>query len=347
MYKDRYALESINGYREYEKIGKVNNKPGILIIGKTPPPIGGVSVHIDRLLCGLRRDNIPFENMSISRGSLRAFAEKYFKSEVIHLNISNVYARTLITLISFLTGKKHINTFHGNLGNKGPLQNFFDVISIRLSTRPVVLNDGAEKFACRYNKRTVKISAFIPPEADEALPERIISGIEELSDNYKTIYCTNAFGLEYNSKRDEIYGISQLISIFTSLSTRALILSDPSGSYSNHFKRNNIKLPTNIMLISEPHSFMEVLKRSDCYIRNTTTDGDSLSVREALYLRKPVIATSCVQRPEGVVLCEVNNSADLRQKIEDLDLRIHSLPESSDVNGYLELRKIYQELISK
>jgi hypothetical protein len=38
----------------------------------------------------------------------------------------------------------------------------------------------------------------------------------------------------------------------------------------------------------------------EIFIRNTTTDGDSISIHEALYLGKQVWATDCVMRPDGV-----------------------------------------------
>ena len=46
-------------------------------------------------------------------------------------------------------------------------------------------------------------------------------------------------------------------------------------------------------------------------IRGTFSDGDSLSVREALMLRKKVIATDCVDRPAGVTLFKYNDADTL------------------------------------
>lgn len=320
------------------------NKSSILIIGKTPPPIGGVSVHIERLLYSLRQDDIPFESMSLSLSTLRKFIPAYLRCRIIHLNITSVYVRALLTLTSFILNKKHVNTYHGNLGSKKRIKNMFDKVSIYCSAYPVVLNDDSRDFAIRYNKRTIKISAFIPPASVEPLKDEIKREIGALRVNFKELYCTNAYGIMYDDNKHEIYGISELVRVFSSLSDRALILSDPAGSYKNYFEKNNITPGKNILIISEPHSFVEVLKLTDTYIRNTSTDGDSLSVKEALYLRKNVIATNCVQRPEGVILCEVNNSDDLIRKITEPALR--PVSEYPVISGYPDLKRLYEALFN-
>ncbi|MCU7495103.1 MAG: glycosyltransferase [Ignavibacteria bacterium] len=319
-------------------------KASLLIIGKTPPPLGGVAVHIQRLLFNLRRDNIPFESVSLSLPGLRTFIYKYFRAGVVHLNTSNVYARMALTLLSFLTKKKHINTYHGNLGNKGGLKNLADRISISLATRPVVLNEDARSFALRYNEKTVKISAFIPPPFEEALSEEIKHKISVLRSSYGIIYSTNAYGLMYDAGKNEIYGIMSLIGLFSQLCDRALILSDPGASYKKYLEKNGIKLTPNVLMISEAHSFFEILKLSDCYLRNTSTDGDSISIKEALYLGKAVIATDCVQRPRGVTLCKTNDPLDLLERVKKMDAKGNSYVSYPVRDGYMDLRKIYQEL---
>ncbi|MEO7649742.1 MAG: glycosyl transferase family 1, partial [Bryobacteraceae bacterium] len=51
-------------------------------------------------------------------------------------------------------------------------------------------------------------------------------------------------------------------------------------------------------------------------LRTTTFDGDSISVREALHLGTPVIATDNGMRPEGVRLIPISNPEALALAIE-------------------------------
>jgi glycogen(starch) synthase len=61
---------------------------------------------------------------------------------------------------------------------------------------------------------------------------------------------------------------------------------------------------------------LHVISRSAALIRPTYTDGDSISVREALALGVPVIASDAVTRPAETILFETGNSDDLMKKME-------------------------------
>lgn len=72
-------------------------------------------------------------------------------------------------------------------------------------------------------------------------------------------------------------------------------------------------------------------------IRFTTTDGDSLSVKEALLAGKSVIATDVVDRPEQVIL--VNNDLDA---LENVIRRFSPVPNVSfKEDGFNDIYKIY------
>jgi glycogen(starch) synthase len=71
-----------------------------------------------------------------------------------------------------------------------------------------------------------------------------------------------------------------------------------------------------LMLGDVPHEeCLHLISRSAALIRPTYTDGDSISVREALALGVPVIASNAVARPAGTVLFETGNSDDLMKKM--------------------------------
>ena len=61
---------------------------------------------------------------------------------------------------------------------------------------------------------------------------------------------------------------------------------------------------------------LSVMARSDSFVRPTFMDGDAISVREARALGVPVIASNVGTRPEGTVLFEVGNKAELVEGIK-------------------------------
>ena len=56
------------------------------------------------------------------------------------------------------------------------------------------------------------------------------------------------------------------------------------------------------LLLNEDLSFVKLIEQADLVLRPTNTDGDALTVREALCLGKPIIASDIVERPLGTIL---------------------------------------------
>jgi len=53
---------------------------------------------------------------------------------------------------------------------------------------------------------------------------------------------------------------------------------------------------------------LSLMAASDVFVRATLEDGDSVSVREALSLGVPVVASSTAMRPAGAILFQTGNS---------------------------------------
>ncbi len=60
---------------------------------------------------------------------------------------------------------------------------------------------------------------------------------------------------------------------------------------------------------------LTVMANSDVFVRPTFMDGDAVSVREALALRVPVVASNVGARPEGTMLFEAGNKSELVTRI--------------------------------
>jgi hypothetical protein len=144
---------------------------------------------------------------------------------------------------------------------------------------------------------------------------------------HQTILCTNAWNLAFDKYGNETYGISGIIRHIGRVPGLALIVSDPSGSYRGYIKDLNGEIPDHVYFISEPHDFRNVLKLSDAFIRNTTTDGVSLSIYEALEYNVPILASAAVSRPS---FCKVFNDISEIDWPEELAL--------ARINLYLHAR---------
>jgi glycosyltransferase involved in cell wall biosynthesis len=75
------------------------------------------------------------------------------------------------------------------------------------------------------------------------------------------------------------------------------------------------------------------MRRCDLMVRPTTSDGDSNAIREALHLNLPVVASDCVQRPDGVITYPMQEdhalAATVTRVLNDLEgerQKLHLLP---------------------
>jgi len=275
--------------------------PNILILGKMPPPIGGVTVHVERLLGYLEKNGFCFRFLKINILNLLLIKIHILRYKIIHLHTSNIYVMLWVCLTSNLLFKKLIITFHGDLNRYNDRDLKIVKLILKHTTIPVLLNKGSFETAIKINNKSLLISAFIPPFNEKPLSKDIINKIYKLKKDCEFVFATNASSLTYDKFNNEIYGIIDLIKYFKSNNNLALIISDPSSKYKEFIELNNIALKPNILLINDSHSFFEVLNLVNASIRNTSTDGDSLSVRESIFLGKLTFATDVVSRPKGTI----------------------------------------------
>lgn len=288
----------------------------LLIIGKLPPPLGGVTIHTKRLVEQLQLLGYSFVFRKLSIVTLLILPFELIRTPRIHLHSSSPCVRLYVATIGFVFRAKTIITFHGNIGRYRVLLNIADMLTIKLTKYPIVLNESSYKAARSLNKNAQLISAFIPPLLVEDLPEETYTQIYELKHKVTKLFCTNAFNRSFDKNGREIYQISNLVNLFKKNKDLGLLVSDPSASYLKALE-NEIWDCENIKFISYPHDFNAVIRESDFMLRYTTTDGDSLSVKEALLLQKTVIATNVVTRPKGVVLINLDIS-ELEKLIKEI-----------------------------
>jgi hypothetical protein len=72
------------------------------------------------------------------------------------------------------------------------------------------------------------------------------------------------------------------------------------------------------LFASNVSAYHDILTRSDIFIRPTNTDGDSVSLREALYFKIPSLASDAVPRPDEAVLFKNRDADDLTSKVKHI-----------------------------
>jgi glycosyltransferase involved in cell wall biosynthesis len=312
-------------------------------VGIYPPPYGGVSVHLKRLLERLEDAGVDWLLFDISGTSKRrsgvmniswaaAIARLFvMRKSVVHFHnfsprntlyfwLLSFRHRTVITL--------HNELFFEELESHGRLLRMVAGHFLNRLDRIVVVSHHARLLAdliIRNPARIELIPAYIRPESVPSLDD---PGVQRLRAQHRFLLASTAFRLEFH-RGEDLYGLDLLVDLMRRLVfgrkiDAALVFLLPAVGLPEYFGeiRDRVEragLSDRIMFLTQPLADGTSLWRvSDLVIRATNTDGNSLTVMEALTEGVPVVASDCVDRPEGSVLFRTRDADDLETRVADV-----------------------------
>ena len=307
-------------------------KKNILIIGPVCGPPGGVNVHIHRLTALLKsKFTITYidESRHPEPGIFNIRSKKIFKylaiiknADFIHIHSPTWWIRCFHIFWGLFFRKKIVNTNHS-------WDEMVSVIGRQLTSylqnkcyQNIVVN-GIIADRLRLNGSKI-IPAFLPPDMNNEadLPKNVL----ELLDKHqgRKLIVANAYEL-YTYQGHDLYGLDMCVDLalkFKQSGKAAFILyviaSLEKGRdlYEKNLSAvNDHKLENFIEIIPYQVPFVRLIQQSDLVLRPTCKDGDAITIREALWLNKPVIASDVVDRPEGTILFKTRDGNDLYGKV--------------------------------
>jgi len=290
-------------------------RKSILIIGKIPPPIGGVTIHTYRLYINLKTKykNVKLispKPMNLFKILLFSF---FYKNIIIE---SKAFAKKSILfylILKKIFGKNIITVFHSLRDDpvkyKKVLKYSDHIISVNNEIKKRLNNVGV-------NSNISVFSPFIPPTKEE---KKFFKPFKYEKSPNEIIIVFNAFKIIFENNKD-LYGLDTIIEFFSEISKKSkkytLFLCIPqfdekSRLYLNRLLGKYSLEMDNIKLWTDNYSLIDIFKISDYFIRPTLSDGDALSIREANFFGVETIASDCVKRPEFVHTYDVENPKDL------------------------------------
>jgi glycosyltransferase involved in cell wall biosynthesis len=286
----------------------------------------------------------------------------YSRHQVIHAHTGTWWVRIALGFLGLIRNYKTVFTAHsysfcddflkGNFIRRW-LQKFI----LRRASKIIAVNHiiRNELLKIGVPEKTIHIiPAFIPPlpNSGDKIPEEVL----EFCKNRSPILTANGAFVLRNG--DDIYGLEIMVNMMESLprvhpnAALVIYIGGTLGSDENLFKKLISRiasgtLKSHILFYRSEEEFYPVLNITDVFLRPTLTDGDAVSLREALYFGVPVVCSDAVSRPEGVAIFSTKdisafiktlnnvlaNLSDYRDSIRDIKF---------DDNG----QKIYQ-LITK
>lgn len=290
----------------------------ILLFGKIPPPMGGVTVSVKNLIAALASKGI--------RADLLGRNMRRLRYDLAHIHYSSLAKRFLGVLLARFFAKKVIFTVHGKFLD---MDNVFNKLSVRLSHGVIVLNT---KLRDQLRKNNPEINCCIMPsifaEGFEGAKEEGNLIEREDGKRYLLLY---AFDKNYRDGK-EVYGVSFILDNLHRIDQKyKIVLLDINGKYRDDVPQEQDK----IIYIDEVVNFISLLNQVDVYLRPTCMDGASVAVQEALVMNVPVVASDVVDRPDEALTYRYMDVEDFLQKLEQANLAEKPDMQLQSVDTYL------------
>lgn len=312
------------------------NKINVAIIGPCPPPIGGVSVHIQRLsslleingISVVKIDEAPITKIGVyNLRSLNIF--KYFKilkrADIVHIHSSINILRIVNILTCLLLSKRIVLTLHSWRVDSKILKKIQVFLFSKLET-VICVNESIRKDISIDN--SVVLPAFLPADmsAEKELEVEVSDWINARKKKSSLVISSNAYRLDKFEGVD-LYGLDMAISLIDYLVNIEKInislvfivssLRKNDIEFEKYIKEINERgIHSNVLLVHKKNlSFVKLIEVSDLTLRATNTDGDALSIRESLFLNTPIIASNATSRPTGTIVFDSRSQDDLNAKV--------------------------------
>ena len=356
------------------------DKLQIVLIGPYPPPYGGVSIHIQRLQGLLLTSGIqcviydvsPYPKNTKGVMNLRRPGSWLHllnsTEEIVHIHNSGANLKKMLPLFALLKfrGKKAIITYHSlrdnvqhfNWFKRKAMQIIFDIASHYIVANPEI---KMKLLSLGASAETISvIPAFLPPTITQQEIDKIPQEVLDFINSHSPVISAGAFRITFYEGQD-LYGIDMCIELCANLKNSypqiGFVFCLPNvGDYDylSKMKREirDKNIENNFLFITQPlDEVYPIWRKSDIFVRPTVSDGDAVSLREALYLKTPSVASDVVLRPKGTVLFKNRNMEDFVASIkmvwDNYDYYKAKVESIEVENGLNKILKVYSSLANK
>ena len=350
-----------------------------------PPPYGGVSVYVKRLIGQLLKDgftvggyyskfctdneiiNSPmFDKWTWMQTSL--FPLKIWKYlietvsyKIVHSHFS-LEGMVYLWLLKTIGRKNIIVTVHNSMNanyyiRTNNVNRFFlnKMLQSRHVTWIAVSEQGKQQlyeFPVKPVTPVYVIPAYIPVQGTSYVP--LCENMQQYIQSHDKIVSFYGHSFMLNEGKD-IYGFKTAINVFVKVVKKStskvgfvLCIADDNDIENiallhEYAKRLNIDDKI-FWQIGAVDNIRTLWHETDIYIRPTSTDGDSVAVREALDEGAIVIASDVCARPENVITYNFDNDEELEYLILN-NLNVQRKNVVSDFKYYEMMKNLYKQIL--
>jgi glycosyltransferase involved in cell wall biosynthesis len=355
-------------------------KARIAYLGSLPPPIGGISMDLQRLTGRLVAEGYDYtvydllnkkttyrDGTSEKIGNRWWWMLKYIftaREDLICCHHIDWRLRVVVGLMTLLGHKTLVSIAGPSLNDAwregGWLRKKIIAFSLRRYSFVIAHNPVIKQFCLSLGVKPERIKiiyGFIPPAVKDEEVAQIPEEEWDFIKSHTPIISVNAYKIVFYQGQD-LYGLDLCVDLCANLKSDyphiGLVFCLPNvGDYDYlHKMQQRIKekdIENNFLLVTQSYQFYPFLMKSQVFLRPTNTDGDATSLREALFFGVPSVASDVFPRPEGTILFESRNIEDFTLKVRDVlqnyEQNRRKLETLKPEDNSKELIKVYQGLI--
>lgn len=353
----------------------------VILMGNYPPPFGGVSTHIKRLYTLLKSDGFDVQILDISQTEFdenvdfllrklfvrfRSYQIRFLifllysmfsrRKRILHIHIPLYSYWASCNLLYYISPYKFIFTVHDQVELEKVIQSktlkgkiirsFLKKRSIKYIAVSEAIVSQLMNVGVSKNQITC-IPAFLPEMTNEAIKATEIVAFLSKGTSFIHYACSEIIWGE------DVYGINFVLSALDRLKSiypdfRLLMLMPFETTRDYQAEINKLGLSQHVLVYHKPINGLSTLfKVCSVYLRTTTTDGDAVAVREALYAGCKVIASDVSMRPEGCLIYKHNDLDSFSSCLRNVtnNDNVESLSHNTDF--YTPIRRIYFNSLSR
>ena len=324
-------------------------KPVLVIIGTLPPPVGGVTSHIENLLKRLLttphtdfdvllldcykhsslQGRYKFESYSLKADFWALISRLMFHRCIFHLHVSDgKNSLPMLFVIKALWGKARLMiTFHDG----GLPQNFLQwpfwlkmLWKIAISTASLLICVSQQQvdfltnaLAMKQHTKFFLIPSYIHVQPTSPIPaSEWPTWIQAWGAPFAFCLGCSGYGYDYYGYHDVIRSVRKLREAGYNIGLSILLYGKADQDYLSTLKTQT---ENDQWVFFHPplpkEAFHVYLRQLDLYVRATRIDSYGLTVAEALDLGTPVVASDVCERTAGTLIYKAENNNDLQEKI--------------------------------
>lgn len=342
----------------------------VLQLGPFPPPMGGVQTNLVAIhtllrerghtayvvnLTRFRRDDT--EEVLYPRSAAQVVRLLFrLRADVVHLHVGGGLSLRLLLLAvacTLLPGRRSVFTFHSGGYPESPegqsarwwtSRGFV----LRRFDRLIAVNRELADVFQRFGAKPAQVRVILP----FVLPDQV--SVDPLPEPLAGFYATHQPVLLSMGWLEPEYDFQLQISILSDVRQRwpaagLVILGEGRLRPELEQARLASGAADHVLLAGDqPHAVaLQAIAAAGAFLRTTFYDGDSISVREALHLGTPVVASDNRMRPPGVVLFPARDGAALCDAITTALAGSRPVPgpSGSGSRHIEEVLEMYEELV--